>query len=165
MWRAGLKAGLVGAVVAAVLAVLNLVPCLGCIASIVGLLWYIGVGVLAAYWLLPPRTTGDGAGAGAIAGVVTAFVGGLVNIVVNAVQFSIMGGQSAILSQMPPESLRQLRDAGIDPGIFASVGGILAISAGCCMIGLVLAAVLGAIGGAVMAAAKSDATAPQMIEH
>jgi hypothetical protein len=165
MWRAGVKAGLVGAIVAAVLAALTLVPCLGCIASIVGLFWYIGVGVLAAYWLTPPRTTGDGAGAGAVAGVVTALVGGLVSMVVNAIQFSLMGGQAAIMSQMPPDALNQLRDAGIDPGIFASVGGIVAISAGCCMIGLVLAAILGAIGGAVMAAARSDGTAPQVIEQ
>jgi hypothetical protein len=156
MSKAGLRAGLVGAVVAAVLSLLGLVPCLGCIASILGLLWYVGVGVLAAYWLQPPRTTGEGAGAGAIAGLITALVGGVVGMIVGAVQFTIAGGPRAILNQIPPEALRQLRDAGIDPRMFASMGWVIGVGAICCGFGLVLAAVLGAGGGAVMAAAKPD---------
>lgn len=156
MSKAGLKAGLVGAVVAAVLSLLSLVPCLGCVTGILGLLWYVGVGVLAAYWLEPPRTTGDGAGAGAIAGVITGLVGGVVGMIVGAIQFSTAGGPASVMSQIPPEALRQLQDAGIDPGMFASIGGVLGVSAVCCVFGLVLAAVLGAVGGAIMAAARSD---------
>jgi hypothetical protein len=154
MSQAALKAGLVGAGVAAVLSVLSLVPCLGCITGILGLLWYIGVGVLAAYWQSPPRTAGNGAGAGAIAGLITAVVGGVVNMVVGAIQFSIAGGPETIMRQIPPEALSQLRDAGIDPSTFAGIGGVLGIGAACCLVGLVVAAALGAIGGAVMAAAK-----------
>jgi len=156
MSQASLKAGLVGAGVAAVLSLLSLVPCLGCITGILGLLWYIGVGVLAAYWLPPPRTAGNGAGAGAIAGLITAVVGGAVNMVVSAIRFSMVGGAEAITRQIPPEALSQLQDAGIDPSIFAGIGGVLGIGAACCLVGLVVAAVLGAIGGAVMAAAKAD---------
>ncbi len=156
MSNPGVKAGLVGAAVAVLLSLLRLVPCVGCIASILGLVLYVGAGVLAAYWLTPPRTTGDGAGAGAVAGLITALAGGVVSVVVGAIQFIMMGGQAAVMSQIQPESLRQLEQAGIDPKIFVSLGGIVGIEATCCVAGLVIAAVLGAIGGMIMASAKSN---------
>ncbi len=156
MSNPGVKAGLVGAAVAVLLSLLRIVPCIGCIASILGLVVYVGAGVLAAYWLTPPRTTGDGAGAGAIAGLITALAGGVVNVVVGAIQFTLMGGQAAIMRDIPPESLRQLEQAGIDPSLFVSLGGIIGIEATCCVAGLVIAAVLGAIGGMIMASARSN---------
>ncbi len=156
MSNPGVKAGLVGAAGAVFLSLLRIVPCIGCIASILGLLLYAGAGALAAYWLTPPRTAGGGAGAGAIAGLITALAGGVVSIVVGAARFAIMGGQAAVMSQIPPENLRQLEQAGIDPRIFASIGGIIGIEATCCVAGLVIAAVLGAIGGMIMASAKSN---------
>jgi len=156
MSNPGVKAGLVGAAVAVLLSLLRIVPCIGCIASILGLALYVGAGVLAAYWLTPPRTTGDGAGAGAIAGLITALAGGIVSIVVGAVQFTLMGGPAAVMRDIPPESLRQLEQAGIDPNLFVSLGGIIGIEATCCLAGLVIAAVLGAIGGMIMASAKSN---------
>ena len=156
MSNPGVKAGLVGAAGAVLLSLMRLVPCIGCIASILGLALYVGAGVLAAYWLTPPRTTGDGAGAGAIAGVITALAGGVVSIIVGAIQFTLMGGQAAVMRDIPPESLRQLEQAGIDPSLFVSLGGIIGIEATCCVAGLVIAAVLGAIGGMIMASAKSN---------
>ncbi len=156
MSNPGVKAGLVGAAVAVFLSLLRLVPCIGCIASILGLVVYVGAGVLAAFWLTPPRTTGDGAGAGAIAGVITALAGGIVSVIVGAAQFTLMGGQVAVMRDLPPESLRQLEQAGIDPRLFVSLGGIIGIEATCCLAGLVIAAVLGAIGGMIMASAKSN---------
>jgi hypothetical protein len=156
MSQAGLKAGLVGAGVAVVLSLLGLVPCLGCFTFILGILAYVGAGVLAAYWLEPPRTAGDGAGAGAIAGVIMAAVGGVVNMIVGAIQFSISGGMGAAMSQIPPEALRSLQDAGIDPSSFGTIGAVLGVGAVCCVAGLVLAAALGAVGGAIMASVKSD---------
>ena len=156
MSNPGVKAGLVGAAVAVLLSLLRLVPCVGCIASILGLALYVGAGVLAAYWLTPPRAAGDGAGAGAIAGVITALVGGVVSIIVGAAQFAIMGGPAAVMRNIPPESLRELERAGIDPRMFVSIGGVIGIEATCCVAGLVIAAVLGAIGGMIMASAKSN---------
>lgn len=156
MSKAGLKAGLVGAAVATVLSLLALVPCLGCVAGILGLVWYVGVGMLAAYWLVPPRTAGEGAGAGAIAGVITALVGGVVNMIVSAIQFSVAGGASSIIRDIPPDLLSQLRDAGINPADFANMGAVLGVTATCCVFGLVLAALLGAVGGAILAAVKAD---------
>ena len=156
MSNPGVKAGLVGAAAAVLLSLMRIVPCIGCIASILGLAAYVGAGVLAAYWLTPPRTTGDGAGAGAIAGLITALAGGVVSTIVGAIQFTLMGGQAAVLRDIPPESLRQLEQAGIDPSLFVSLGGIIGIEATCCVAGLVIAAVLGAIGGMIMASAKAN---------
>ncbi len=156
MSNPGVKAGLVGAAVAVFLSLLRIVPCIGCIASILGLAVYVGAGVLAAYWLAPPRTTGDGARAGAIAGLITALAGGIVSLIVGAAQFTLMGGQAAVMRDLPAESLRQLEQAGIDPRLFVSLGGVIGIEATCCVAGLVIAAVLGAIGGMIMASAKSN---------
>jgi hypothetical protein len=156
MSNPGVKAGLVGAAVAVLLSLMRLVPCIGCIASILGLALYVGAGVLAAYWLTPPRTTGDGAGAGAVAGVITALAGGVVSLIVGVIQFTLMGGPEAVMHEIPAESLRQLERAGIDPRLFVSLGGVIGIEATCCLAGLVIAAVLGAIGGMIMASAKSN---------
>ena len=156
MSNPGLKAGLVGAAVAVVLSLLSAVPCLGCITGILGLVLYVGAGVLAAYWLTPPRTVGDGAGAGAIAGVITALAGGVMSMIVGAARFAMTGGSAAVMSQIPPESLRQLQQAGVDPSLFASMGGVIGISAVCCIAGLLVAAVLGAVGGMITAAIKSE---------
>jgi hypothetical protein len=158
---ASVKAGLIGAAAAVVLALLSLIPCVGvgCIAAILGLLIYIGAGALAAYWTDPPRATGDCAGKGAIAGLITSAVGGVVSGIINAARFAITGGTANVMSQLPPEAIQQLRDAGIDPAIFAGGGGIaavLGVSAVCCLVGLALAAGLGAAGGAIMASVKSD---------
>jgi hypothetical protein len=74
-----LKAGLIGAAVAVVLSLLGLVPCLGCITSVLALVLYVGVGVLTATWMKPPRDAGKGAGGGAIAGLVTIHLVGLIS--------------------------------------------------------------------------------------
>ena len=159
MTQAGLKAGAVGAGAIIVLNLIGLIPCVGCIAGILGLLAYVGAGALAAYWLPPVRTAGEGAGAGAIAGVVAGIVGGIVNMIIAALRFAISGGPAAAMRQMgqlPPEVMRQFYEAGVDPKIFASIGGVIGISAVCCVLGFVLAAVLGVIGGVIFAAVKPE---------
>lgn len=152
------KAGLIGAAASIVLALLGLIPCVACITQILGLLLYVGVGVLAAYWLTPPRTAGAGAGAGAVAGLITSLVGGVASMIIAAIQFAITGGaQAATMSQIPPELMSQLGDTGVQLMSFmATIGGVLAVSAVCCVAGLAIAAGLGAIGGAIMAAVKAD---------
>ena len=161
MTKTGLKAGTAGAAAIIVLNLVGLIPipCLGCIVGILGLLAYVGAGALAAYWLPPTRTAGDGAGAGAIAGFVAGIVGGIVNMIIAILRFAISGGPGAAMRQMgqlPPEVMRQLYDAGVDPRIFASIGGVIGFGAVCCVLSFVLAAVLGAIGGVIFAAAKPE---------
>ena len=161
MTQAGLKAGAVGAGAVIVLNLIGLIPCVGCFTCILGLLAYVGAGALAAYWLPPVRTAGESASAGAIAGVVAGIVGGIVNMIIAALQFTISGGSGAMMrqmSQLPPEVMRELHQVGIDPSILAgtSIAGVIGVSATCCVIGFILAAVLGTIGGVIFAAAKPE---------
>jgi len=153
-----LKAGLIGAVVVVVLDLLGLIPCVGVIACIVGLLAYIGIGALAAYWMPPLRAAGPAAGQGALAAGLASLISGIVNTVLFLIQTAV-AGSARILSQIPPETLRQLEEAGVDRQMlerFAGPGGALLAGSFCCAGGLILAALLGAIGGAVFAAMKSD---------
>jgi len=153
-----LKAGLIGAVVVVVLDLLGLIPCVGVIACIVGLLAYIGIGALAAYWMPPLRAAGPAAGQGALAAGLASLISGIVNTVLFLIQTAV-AGSARILSQIPPATLRQLEEAGVDRQMlerFAGPGGALLAGSFCCAGGLILAALLGAIGGAVFAAMKSD---------
>lgn len=149
---ASLKAGLIGAAVAVVLSLLGLVPCLGCVAAILGLVLYVVVGVLAASWMEPPRDAGKGAGNGAIAGLITALGGGITSVIVSAIRFTVGGGQAAVMRQfrqLPPEFREPWRDLGLDPNMLARPGWAIGSSAVCCGLGLLLAAALGAAAGAI----------------
>jgi hypothetical protein len=162
MSKAGLKAGLIGGAIVAVLQLVGIIPipCVGCFICLLGWATYVGAGVLAAYWLPIPRSAGDGAGAGAIAGVLTGIIGGIFGMIAAALQFAITGSSAAI-TQMPPELLDLFGDMDIDPGMFftrgsVTIGAVLGISAICCVGSMVIAAALGAIGGAVFASMQSE---------
>jgi hypothetical protein len=149
---ASLKAGLIGAGVAVLLSLLGLVPCLGCVAAILGLVLYVVVGVMAANWMAPPRDAGKAAGAGAVAGLITSLAGGIATLIINTARFTVGGGRAAMmrqLEQLPPNVVEQLRDLGVRPGALASPGWAIGGSAVCCGLGLLLAAALGAAGGAI----------------
>jgi hypothetical protein len=167
MVQAGLKAGLIGGVIAVVLALMGQIPCLGaliaCFACFGTLLLWIGVGA----WAVSLggkeiETAGEGAGAGAIAGAVTAVIGGVVNIVIGLARAAIFGATEAAgaLSQIPPEAWRALKDLGIEPSLFvhwtAGFGGALVGGSLCCLTGIVMAVILGALGGLLWKAMKAD---------
>ena len=150
-----MKAGLIGGAVVSVLNLLGLIPCVGLIACGLSLLVYAGVGALAAYWLPPVRNAGAAAGQGALAAVVASLIGGVVNTILITIQVAVTDS-AAIMSQIPSESLEQLRQAGIDPaGLMSPAFGAVTGSV-CCLGGLVFAAILGAIGAAILAAVKPD---------
>lgn len=150
--QAVLKAGGVGAGVLIVLSLLGLIPCLGCLSIPLSVAAYIGIGVLAAYWMVLPRTVSSGATNGAVAAIVAALIDGVVSSLINTAQFAISGADpfTQALEGLPPEQLAAFQDAGIDPATFAGLGiaGVLGIAAVCCVIWLVVAAALGAAGGA-----------------
>ncbi|MBC7226806.1 MAG: hypothetical protein H5T61_06180 [Thermoflexales bacterium] len=158
--RPWLKAGLIGGGVLAVLTIIQSVGTLfpaasgiiSCCVCIPFLLAYPGVGALAAYWLTPPRTAGDGAKEGALAGVIA----GAIDAVVTFIMALITGpaGAQQALQQMPPEALRALEEMGLS-GLFTT-GGMAA--AGCLggICGLLWAVAMGAAGGAILAAAKRE---------
>ncbi len=149
-----LKAGLIGAAVLFVLNVIGFIPCVGCLTLILGILAYIGIGALAAYFLPPPREAGTGAWQGALAAVIAALVGGLVQTIVATIQMATTDAATAF-SQMPPEVLQQMQEMGLDAGsmgpAFGLVGGGI-----CCGSGVILAVILGAIGGAIFAAIRPE---------
>lgn len=147
----GLKAGAIGAGVAIILTLLGLIPLIGCCVSILTLVLWIAVGVLAGYFGSksgPALTAGEGAKAGAVAGAITALGGGIVSTLISIVRVAL-GQTTQALSQIPPDQLRQLRDAGIDPALFTSAGGVIGIASCCCVLGILIAAALGAGGGAL----------------
>lgn len=156
--KAGLKAGLIGAAVMLVTTLLSQIPGVGCVCCPLSLLVYAAIGALGGFFLTPPRTAGTGAGAGAIAGLISGAVSGLVWIIVMAVQIAL-GGAGDITSAIDPEVMRELIELGIDPetfAIFSGVGGVALGGGMCCLTGLVIGAGLGAVGGAIFAAVKSD---------
>ena len=158
--KAGLKAGLIGAAAIFVMTLLNQIqiPGVGCVCCPSTLLVYAGIGVLAGYFLVPPRTPGTGAGAGAIAGLVSGAVGGIIWIIAMAIQMATMDA-AYIMSNIPPDTLRQLTELGVDPDMlatFSGAGGVALAGGMCCLTGLAVGAGLGAIGGAIFSAIKSE---------
>lgn len=146
--QAVLKAGGVGAAVLVVFNVLGLIPCVGCITLILSLLAYVGVGVLASLWMTPPRDGTSGAKNGAAAAVIAGLVSGLVNMVLAGIQFSMYGTSqmTEVINNLPPEQAAALAEAGISPTALG-VGTVLGLSTGCCLLGVLIAAGLGAAGG------------------
>ncbi len=152
-FQSGLKAGGIGAAAAVVLTLIGLIPIpfLGCCTFILTLALWAGAGVLAGYFgnkSNPAQTGGQAAQAGAVAGAITALAGGLIETIVAAIQIA-MGGTAQMLAAMPPETIAQLRGAGIDPAIFGGVGGLAFFVGCCCIAGPLVAAALGAGGGAL----------------
>ncbi len=150
-----LKAGLIGGAALVVLDLLGLISCVAVFTCFFGLVVYVGIGALAAYWMPPVRMAGSAAGQGAMAATLAALIGGVVNMVITTVQLAVTD-TAVLLSQLPAESLEQLEQMGVDPGLF--VGPLAGVMYGsiCCVVGLILAAILGAVGGAVFAALKAD---------
>jgi hypothetical protein len=106
----------------------------------------------------PVREAGPAAGQGALAAVLAALIGGIVNIFLIVIQNAVMGTEQ-ILSAIPPEAMAQFEQAGMDPQMLETfVGPLGATVSGsiCCGGGLVLAAILGAIGGAVFAGIQPE---------
>jgi hypothetical protein len=157
-----LKAGLIGAVILVLLKVIEVVPCVACCALPLEWVAFGCIGALAAYWIpVASRTMGAGAGQGALAGLIAAAIGGVIGIGINVVGATVLQPlQVATWNSLPPEIWRAMVDAGIDPSVFMGAGAspVETIISGsiCCGIGLVVAAALGALGGLIFAAVKSE---------
>jgi len=165
MVQAGSKAGLVGGVIAVVLILVNLIPCLGwAICCLGSLILMVGVGALAVnFGGADIATSTEGAGAGAIAGAITAFIGGLANLLVNLVATVFLQGTGLMaraLAQIPPGVRRQLWEMGVDLRLLARQGtGIMGTVVGgslSCVLWIVVAACLGALGGILYKALKTS---------
>ncbi len=160
-----LRAGLIGIGILVVLSLLGLIPIVGL--CVIPLRWitYIVVGVLAASSMMPPREPGPAAKDGALAGAVAAAGGGFVGLIIGLFQGSATGAfqLDEVLRQLPPDAIQGLRDLGITPEMLTGAGGGAAALGGaavcgsmCCLGGIVFAAILGAIGGAIYASVKQS---------
>ena len=145
--KAGLKAGLIGLIVLLMVTTLNnLLPISGGLVYVmcgVSALTYVGIGVLAGLFLVPPRTPGKGAGAGAIAGLIGSGINGAIGWGVTAFRLSRGLGMAGV----DPQQMQQLLDAGYNPQMFLLPGVVC---------GLFIGAGAAALGGAVLAAVKPD---------
>ena len=110
-----LKAGLIGAAIVLVLNLVGIIPVIGCIGLPLELIAYIAIGALAGFWMVPPRATGRAAGQGALAGLIAGIASGIIRAILTPLSMKLSGGTSAMLSQLPPESLQQLQQAGTRP--------------------------------------------------
>ena len=156
MPREAIKVGLIGAVIGAVLGLLSAVPLVSCLALPFSLILYVGIGIFAGLRLPPPREAGPGVGAGAIAGALSGLGYGLANMIVTPLVFTLMGGAEAVLRSLPPQFLDMYRQAGLDPQMFFSPLMITLGAGFCCLSSIFFAAILGAIGGAIAAAAATS---------
>ncbi len=157
MNRPFLKAGLIGGAALVLISLIGLLPVVGCISLPLMLIGYVAVGALAAYWLPPRREAGPSAGQGALAGLIAGLISGLVNAILTPLGFAMSGGSQQLISQLPPETLLQLEQAGIDPNVLFGGGTLAGITLLCCLpAGLLVGAGLGALGGIILAAAKPE---------
>ena len=161
--QAGLKAGLIGAAALFILALVNILSALiptvpiGCVCCGVQILVYAGIGVLAGFFLTPPRSAGAGAGAGAIAGALSGLGAGIGEIIAG-INRLVTGLAAAQTDQV----MKQLIDSGLlEPGMMPppaapGIGSIAINGVICCFGSLIIGAALGAIGGVIFGAAKKD---------
>ena len=162
MLGAGLKAGIIMGIVVAVVAVISnlaglfdnpIVGLLTCFLSLVILaLWFVS-GILAARFGPLELTGGAAAGAGAIAGAITQVIGGIVDVLLSSIMYAL-GLAPAVAAQLPPETMRQLAQAGASPDEIRTIVSFTQLVAGpvgsciCCVgIATAIAAGLGAVGG------------------
>jgi hypothetical protein len=136
---------------------MGLISVLACIGLPLELLAYVAAGALAAYWLPPRREGGRAAGQGAIAGLLAGLIGAFTRTLLTPLSLAVSGGSQALISQLPPESLQALTQAGLDPNLLFNAGTLAGVTALCCLpTGLLIGAGLGALGGLIFAAAKPE---------
>jgi hypothetical protein len=163
MNRPWLKAGLIGSGILLLLNLLSVtpIPLLGCLTTILQIAAFIGIGALAAYWMAPPRLTGKAAGQGALAGLLMGVIGALIATLLAPLGFALAGGSNTIVSALPPETLMQLEQAGIDPNALFGGGTMAGATALCCFpTGAIIGAALGALGGLIYASANPGNVPP-----
>ncbi len=155
--RPFLKAGLIGGAILVVISLLSLIPVLGCVSLPLTLIGYLAVGALAVHYMPPRRESGRAAGQGALAGLIASLIAGLVQAILTPLGYSMSGGAETLLAQLPPDTLQQLQQAGVDPNVLFSGGALAGFSLICCLpVGLLIGAGLGALGGVIYAAARPE---------
>ena len=156
-----LKSGLIGALALLIINLFELIttfliPLAGCCTFPLTLIAFFVVGLLAAYWMEAPREAGPAAGQGALAALIAGIVNGILVLLSAIVQTSLVD-MSTYMQQLPLEVMGEfMRTTGVSPNLLFGVGGGVIFGSLCCSVEIILAAALGAFGGAIYAAIKSD---------
>ena len=151
-----LKSGLIGALALIIINLVGIIPLAGCCTFPLTIIAFFVVGLLAAYWMEPPRDAGPAAGQGALAALIAGIVSGILAMLIAIVQTSLTD-MSFYLQQVPPEVMSEfMRTTGISPNLLFGVGGGAIFGSLCCCVEILLAVALGAFGGAIYAAIKSE---------
>lgn len=162
---AWLKAGLIGGAILFVLDLIGQIPIICCCTPLLMLIVYIVVGVMAASYMPPPRDTGKAAGQGALAAIVASVIGGVINLIISVIRAAVWSTtqMGQVWTDIPPDVRYLLRDMGLEPEFItefnnfaAGIGGTTVCGSICCLGGVIIAAILGAIGAAVYASTRSD---------
>jgi hypothetical protein len=115
---------------------------MGCACPWIGFLVCAGIGVLAGVYLIPPRDIRAGASAGASAGALSGAGASIMTIITTAVYLALVGNQLMVddtASYLIAEWTATYLNGGL-----------------CCLGWMAIGAGLGALGGLIFAAAKSD---------
>jgi len=155
--KSWLKAGLIGAAVIVVLDILGIIPCVCCVTWLLEYVAYGCVGALAAYWMPPERLPGPAARDGALAGAIAGAIGGAVGLLI-ALGMIALGTATAFA---PLGVLGDtLEGTGVDLSVigemFANVVGTVTCGSAIYVIGVGIAAGLGALGGAIFAVTQPE---------
>jgi hypothetical protein len=162
---AWLKAGLIGGAILFFVDIIGQIPIICCCTPLLMLAIYIAVGVMAASYLPPPRDMSKSVGQGALAAAVASLIGGFINLIISVVRAAIWSSSQVgqVWTDLPYELRYYLRDMGLEPEMvtefansMAGIGGTTVCGSICCLGGIIIAAMLGAIGAAIYVAAKSD---------
>jgi hypothetical protein len=148
MGKAVLKGGLIGAAVMVVITLLNqfVIGAAGVLVYVmcgVSLVLYLGIGIMAAWFLDPERTAGKGAAAGALAGLISIGISSTLGMTISLIRLS----QTGIIPGTTPEVMEQLAQLNIQPSMMLIPGAICGLLIG---IGVTTA------GGAILGAVKPD---------
>ncbi len=150
MLMAGVKGGIVGAVIAiALIFIGNFIPYSGLLVLIMPLV----TGLLAGIFLLGPRSIGGGAGSGAIGAAIAGILFGAVVTVLASINLnSLNDAQLVAAINDQPSTASQLASAGVNPEqVVQSIRSFGPLGIGLCCIGggAILWAMFGALGGMI----------------
>jgi hypothetical protein len=148
MGKAVLKAGGIGALVLIGVTLINqfVINTAGALVYVmcgVSLLLYLGIGIMAAWFLDPERTAGKGAAAGALAGLISVVISSALGLTISLTRIS----QTGAIPGTTPEQMEQLAQLNLNPSLLIIPGAIC---------GLLIGVGIATGGGALLAAVKPD---------
>ncbi len=155
--RAIVESALVGAVILIGLSFVNAIPFYTVVLFVMSFGIYLLVGLLAAYWMKPPKNAHNGAQNGATAALLAA----IISIIGRFVIYAVTGSSqlTRMLETLPPEQQASITGAFENPEVFAGgfgYIGVVGVFLGFFGLWAILAVIFGAAGGSFWAGGKEN---------